>query len=111
MSDATALMRHPCLMAGSPEPPVRTLLITIEVIRKSTILRKVQRGKKFTEPVCFEAEEKKIQESATPGAAAHSFTCDSPFCLYILFYKFLIFCKFSVADNPKQGVGSIQCQG
>ncbi len=24
--DATALMRHPCLMAGSPGPPVRTLL-------------------------------------------------------------------------------------
>ena len=25
-SDATALMRHPCLMAGSPGPPVRALL-------------------------------------------------------------------------------------
>ena len=28
-SDATALMRHPCLMAGSPGPPVRTLLYYI----------------------------------------------------------------------------------
>ncbi len=46
MSDATALMRHPCLMAGSLGPPVRALLKVNEVIRKSTILRKVQRGKK-----------------------------------------------------------------
>ena len=42
VSDATGLMRHPCLMTTSPGHPVRALLRLSGVIRKSNILHEMR---------------------------------------------------------------------